>query len=85
MLRVYLTGGLIKLTTTTFRVLRLVFIEGNKDMVNSSEFKASLVCVVAFLLGCMVALSGCAWGTATRVGVGQQQYETGTGVYIEKK
>ena len=54
-------------------------------MVNSSEFKASLVCVVAFLLGCMVALSGCAWGTATRVGVGQQQYETGTGVYVEKK
>ena len=54
-------------------------------MVNSSEFKASLVCVVAFLLGCMVALSGCAWGTATRVGVGQQQYETGTGIYIVEK
>ena len=54
-------------------------------MMNSSEFKASLVCVVAFLLGCMVALSGCAWGTATRVGVGQHQNETGTGVDIEKQ
>jgi len=52
---------------------------------NSSEFKASLVCIVAFVVGCMVALSGCAMGTATRTGVGQHQYETGAGIYIEKQ
>jgi len=67
-----------------YLVLKLVFTKRNRKM-NSSEFKASVVCVVAFVLGCMVALSGCAWGTATRVGVGQHQYETGTGVYIEKQ
>tara|TARA_R110000824_G_scaffold192710_1_gene374963 strand:+ start:760 stop:1017 length:258 start_codon:yes stop_codon:yes gene_type:complete len=84
MLRVYPTGGLFKLTTITFLVLKLVFTKRNRKM-NSSEFKASLVCIVAFVVGCMVALSGCAMGTATRTGVGQHQYETGAGIYIEKQ
>ena len=52
---------------------------------NNMEFKAGLVCVVAFVMGCLIACSGCAMGTATRVGVGQNQYETGAGIYIEKK
>ena len=49
------------------------------------EVRGAMFCIIAFALGCMVAFSGCAWGTATRVGVGQHQYETGTGVYIEKQ
>ena len=27
---------------------------------NSQEFKAGLVCVVAFIVGCLIACSGCA-------------------------
>ena len=49
------------------------------------EVRGAMFCIIAFALGCMVAFSGCAWGTATRVGVGQHQYETGSGVYIEKQ
>ena len=49
------------------------------------EVRAAMLCIIAFALGCIVTFSGCAWGTATRVGVGQHQYETGTGVYIEKQ
>ena len=29
-------------------------------MLNSQEFKAGLVCVVAFVVGCLIACSGCA-------------------------
>ena len=54
-------------------------------MLKNFEFKAALICAVAFGLGCLIACSGCAMGTATRVGVGQNQYETGAGIYIEKK
>ena len=78
-------GGLIKLRIMTIQVLRLVFLEGNKVMFNSSEFKAALICIVAFTLGCIVCFSGCKLGSATQVGVGQNQYETGAGIYIEKQ
>jgi len=27
---------------------------------NTEEFKATTICVIAFILGCLVALSGCA-------------------------
>jgi len=50
-----------------------------------SQKKAALFCVLAFLAGLLVATSGCAWGTATRIGVGQDQYETGAGIYIVEK
>ena len=49
------------------------------------QLRASMLCVIAFSLGCMIALSGCAMGTATRTEVGQHQYETGAGIYIEKQ
>ena len=29
-------------------------------MIKSEEFKAALVCAIAFVVGCLVALSGCA-------------------------
>jgi hypothetical protein len=51
----------------------------------NSQKKAALLCVLAFLVGLVVATNGCAWGTATRIGAGQHQYETGTGIYIEKQ
>jgi hypothetical protein len=50
-----------------------------------SQKKAALFCVLAFLAGLLVATSGCALGTSTRMGVDQHQYETGAGIYIEKK
>ena len=50
-----------------------------------SQKKAALFCVLAFLAGLLVTTSGCALGTSARMGVGQHQYETGAGVYIEKK
>ena len=53
--------------------------------VKHEQLRASMLCLIAFMLGCLLTLSGCAWGTATRVGVGQHQYETGTGIYIEKQ
>jgi hypothetical protein len=53
----------------------------NKD----SQKKAALFCVLAFLAGMVIATSGCALGTATRIGIGQHQYETGTGIYIVEK
>ena len=53
--------------------------------VKHEQLRASMLCFIAFMLGCLLTFSGCAWGTATRVGVGQHQYETGTGVYIEKQ
>ena len=60
--------------------------EGNKKMLNKdSQKKAVLFSVLAFLAGMVIATSGCALGTATRIGIGQHQYETGTGIYIEKK
>ena len=41
--------------------LILVFIEGNKKMLNKdSQKKAALFCVLAFLAGLLVATSGCA-------------------------
>ena len=51
----------------------------------NSQKKAALLCVLAFLVGLVVATNGCAWGTATRIGAGQHQYETGTSIYIEKQ
>jgi|TARA_R110000751_G_scaffold176178_1_gene282367 hypothetical protein len=49
------------------------------------QFRGSMLCVITFALGCIVAFSGCATGTATRMDIGQNQYETGTGIYIEKQ
>ncbi len=49
------------------------------------EVRGAMLCIIAFTVGCILCFSGCALGTATRVGVGQHQYETGTGVYIEKQ
>ena len=66
--------------------LILVFIEGNKKMLNKdSQKKAALFCVLALLFGLLVATSGCALGTSARIGVGQDQYETGAGIYIVEK
>ena len=53
--------------------------------VKHEQLRASMLCLIAFMLGCLLTFSGCAWGTATRVGAGQHQYETGTGIYIEKE
>jgi len=49
------------------------------------QFRGSMLCVITFALGCIVVFSGCATGTATRMDIGQNQYETGTGIYIEKQ
>jgi hypothetical protein len=54
-------------------------------IMRDSQKKAALFCVLAFLAGLLVATSGCALGTSTRMGVDQHQYETGAGIYIEKK
>ena len=54
-------------------------------IMRDSQKKAALLCVLAFLFGLLVFTSGCALGTSTRMGVGQHQYETGAGIYIEKK
>ena len=50
-----------------------------------SQKKAALFCVLAFLFGLLVTTSGCALGTSARIGVGQDQYETGAGIYIVEK
>ena len=50
-----------------------------------SQKKAALLCVLACLFGLLVATSGCALGTSSRIGVGQDQYETGAGIYIVEK
>ena len=54
-------------------------------IMRDSQKKAALFCVLAFLAGLLVATSGCALGTSARIGVGQDQYETGTGIYIVEK
>ena len=41
--------------------------------------------MVIRLFGLLVVTSGCALGTSARIGVGQDQYETGTGIYIVEK
>ena len=50
-----------------------------------SQRKAAGLCILAFLAGYLICFSGCAWGTAARIDAGQHQYETGTGMYIEKE
>jgi len=49
----------------------------------NSQKKAAGLCILAFLAGCLICFSGCAWGTATRIDAGQHQYETGAGIYLE--
>ena len=54
-------------------------------IMRDSQKKAALLCVLACLFGLLVATSGCALGTSSRIGVGQDQYETGAGIYIVEK
>ena len=44
---------------------------------NKPEIKAALVCLVAFLLGCVISFSGCSFGVATRARMGKSHVETG--------
>ena len=44
---------------------------------NKSEMKAALVCLVAFLLGCVIAFTGCSFSGATRSQMGRSSIQTG--------
>ena len=44
---------------------------------NKPEIKAALLCLVAFLLGCVISFSGCSFGIATRSKIGKSNLETG--------
>lgn len=51
-----------------------------------SQKKATLLCVLAFLVGLLVATSGCATSTTTKGRLFKTEVELGVGVYaIEKK
>ena len=49
-----------------------------------SKRKVNTLCAIAFLAGCLLWLTGCAWGTVTRMNVDQHQYETGAAIYIDR-